>query len=182
MTTTAAVADIFNSTFSAVQIDTAAGTVSASPSDQGRHPSGRPLRRNRLGPGSSGHRIDTVTTVSAMKISIARVYDDIPAGHGHRALVDRLWPRGVSKASAPIDEWCKDIAPSPDLRKWYSHDSAKFDEFGNRYREELADAKVSIELIRLRGLADSAGLVLVTAVRNVDESSAAILQKVIVDL
>jgi uncharacterized protein YeaO (DUF488 family) len=113
------------------------------------------------------------------QIAIARVYDDIPASQGHRVLVDRLWPRGIAKVTAPIDEWCKDIAPSPDLRKWYSHDSAKFGEFGDRYRAELADPSMASELTRLADLARSPGLVLVTAVRYVDESSAAILRGVL---
>lgn len=112
-------------------------------------------------------------------ISIARVYDDIPASRGHRVLVDRLWPRGIAKATAPIDEWCKTIAPSPELRKWYSHDSAKFAEFGSRYRAELGDAAMTDELARLQQLARSPGLVLVTAVRDVSESSAGVLRKVL---
>jgi uncharacterized protein YeaO (DUF488 family) len=112
-------------------------------------------------------------------VSIARVYDDIPANQRHRILVDRLWPRGIAKSTAPIDEWCKDIAPSPELRKWYSHESAKFAEFGDRYRAELAEPPASAALTRLRGLAHSQGLVLVTAVRDVSESSAAILQEVL---
>jgi len=116
-----------------------------------------------------------------LNVSIARVYDDIPGDRGHRVLVDRLWPRGVAKTSAPIDEWCKDIAPSPELRKWYSHDSAKFAEFGNRYRAELAQPSHAPELERLANLARSSGLVLVTAVRDVDESSAAILRAVLID-
>jgi uncharacterized protein YeaO (DUF488 family) len=114
-------------------------------------------------------------------VSIARVYDEIPASRGRRVLVDRLWPRGIAKTIAPIDEWCKDIAPSPELRKWYSHDSAKFAEFGSRYRAELATAAMASELERLHALARSPGLVLVTAVRDVTESSAAILSDVLLD-
>lgn len=114
-----------------------------------------------------------------MTVTIARVYDDVPAVLGHRVLVDRLWPRGVAKARAPIDEWCKQIAPSPDLRKWYSHDPAKFAEFADRYRSELAEPAMTAELDRLRGLARSPGLVLVTAVRDVDISAATVLRGVL---
>jgi uncharacterized protein YeaO (DUF488 family) len=113
------------------------------------------------------------------RVEIARVYDDIPAGGARRVLVDRLWPRGVAKASAPIDEWCKEIAPSPQLRKWYSHDSAKFGEFADRYRAELAEPAAAPRLDGLRQAAAADGLVLVTAVRDVEESSAAVLRGVL---
>jgi uncharacterized protein YeaO (DUF488 family) len=113
------------------------------------------------------------------RIEIARVYDDIPAGGAMRVLVDRLWPRGVAKASAPIDEWCKQIAPSPPLRKWYGHDSAKFAEFGERYRAELRAAAAKPLLDELRRAASAEGLILLTAVRDVAESSAAVLREVL---
>jgi uncharacterized protein YeaO (DUF488 family) len=114
-----------------------------------------------------------------LSVSIARVYEEIPAGRGRRVLVDRLWPRGVAKATAPIDEWCKDIAPSPELRKWYSHDSPRFAAFAHKYRRELASADATEILDRLRAAAAADGLVLVTAVRAVDESSAAVLREVL---
>lgn len=66
-----------------------------------------------------------------------RIYDEPAAGDGYRVLVDRLWPRGVSKERAALDEWCKDIAPSTELRKWFGHDPVKFAEFSARYEEEL---------------------------------------------
>ncbi len=69
---------------------------------------------------------------------IKRVYDEPAAADGYRVLVDRLWPRGVSKERAALDEWDKDIAPSPELRTWFGHDPAKFDEFRARYEDELA--------------------------------------------
>src|SRR3546814_12276611 len=67
--------------------------------------------------------------------NLLRIYDE-PDG-GYRVLVDRLWPRGVSKAEAALDEWLKDVAPSTELRRWYGHDVARFDEFAHRYRAEL---------------------------------------------
>jgi uncharacterized protein YeaO (DUF488 family) len=115
------------------------------------------------------------------RVTIARVYDDVAASSGHRVLVDRLWPRGVTKAAAPIDEWCKDVAPSPQLRKWYSHDPARFPEFGERYRVELAAAERAAQVDRLGELSRTSGLVLVTAVRDVSESSAAILAGVLLN-
>lgn len=70
-------------------------------------------------------------------LAIKRAYAPPVESDGKRILVDRLWPRGLSRVDAAIDEWLKDIAPSPVLRKWFGHDPARFAEFGNRYREEL---------------------------------------------
>ncbi|MDZ7683501.1 MAG: DUF488 domain-containing protein [Fodinibius sp.] len=66
-----------------------------------------------------------------------RIYQDPSNDDGYRVLVDRLWPRGVSKEKARLDEWCKEIAPSTVLRKWFDHDPNKFEEFANRYKAEL---------------------------------------------
>jgi len=71
------------------------------------------------------------------KIAIKRVYDEPAASDGRRILVDRLWPRGLTKEKAKIDHWAKDISPSDGLRKWYGHDPAKWDEFRKRYFAEL---------------------------------------------
>lgn len=69
---------------------------------------------------------------------LARIYDkDIPKGK--RVLVDRVWPRGVSKEDADLDEWLKDVAPSSKLRKWFDHDPDKFDDFKKKYKQELKD-------------------------------------------
>lgn len=70
-------------------------------------------------------------------IDIKRVYEPPAAGDGQRILVDRIWPRGVSKDSAHLTDWLRDIAPSSTLRKWFGHDPAKFQEFATRYRHEL---------------------------------------------
>lgn len=72
-----------------------------------------------------------------MSIAIKRVYEDPVKSDGQRVLVDRLWPRGVSKDKAALDDWCKDIAPSDDLRKWFDHDPDKWSEFRKRFRAEL---------------------------------------------
>lgn len=68
-----------------------------------------------------------------------RVYEDAEQSDGYRVLVDRLWPRGVSKEKAKLDEWSKDIAPTDELRKWFGHDPAKYLEFKQRYEKELDD-------------------------------------------
>ncbi len=74
-----------------------------------------------------------------MKYHIKRIYDEANSNDGYRVLVDRLWPRGVSKQKAALDEWCKAIAPSDELRKWFNHDPAKFQEFATRYDVELSN-------------------------------------------
>ncbi|MGD0572626.1 MAG: DUF488 family protein [Sedimentisphaerales bacterium] len=76
-----------------------------------------------------------------------RVYEKPSAKDGFRVLVDRLWPRGVSKKAAAIDLWCKDIAPSSDLRKWFGHNPAKWDEFKRRYFKELDANREVVSLL-----------------------------------
>ncbi|MDZ7657704.1 DUF488 domain-containing protein [Fodinibius sp.] len=68
-----------------------------------------------------------------------RIYEDYSEDDGYRVLVDRLWPRGVSKEEARLDKWCEEIAPSTELRKWFDHDPNKFEEFANRYKAELTE-------------------------------------------
>lgn len=81
---------------------------------------------------------------------LARIYDeDIPKGK--RVLVDRVWPRGISKEDAKLDEWLKDIAPSTDLRKWFDHDPDKFDDFNKKYKEELKDNDAVKKLKDMKG-------------------------------
>ncbi|MDL2253454.1 DUF488 domain-containing protein [Ruminococcaceae bacterium OttesenSCG-928-I18] len=72
-----------------------------------------------------------------MGFRIKRVYDPYEQSDGKRVLVDRLWPRGMSRERAKLDEWMKDVAPSPALRTWFSHKTERFDEFSRRYLEEL---------------------------------------------
>ena len=81
-------------------------------------------------------------------VKIKRVYDPVSPGDGRRILVDRLWPRGIKKEDAAIDEWLKDIAPSNELRKWYSHDPAKWSEFKKRYKGELKDRTGIVDRLR----------------------------------
>jgi uncharacterized protein YeaO (DUF488 family) len=83
---------------------------------------------------------------------VRRVYDPEGENEGYKVLVDRLWPRGFSKESASWNEWIKEVAPSNELRKWYNHEPAKWEEFKNRYREELSS--ISDELRKLKQLED----------------------------
>jgi uncharacterized protein YeaO (DUF488 family) len=107
-------------------------------------------------------------------VRVRRVYDEPEPQDGARVLVDRIWPRGLAKARADLDEWCKDIAPSTSLRRWYAHDPAKFDEFSRRYRRELEEPERTRALQRLREL-ESRGLTLLTATKNPDISAAHVL-------
>lgn len=83
-------------------------------------------------------------------LQIKRIYEDPSKNDGYRVLVDRLWPRGVSKEAAQLDDWMKEIAPSPELRKWFDHDPARFEEFRMRYEAELAEKDEPLEkLLRI---------------------------------
>lgn len=83
-------------------------------------------------------------------VQIKRVYEDFSESDGYRILVDRLWPRGLSKDKAHVDEWLKDIAPSETLRKWFHHEDGKFAAFRTRYLAELKEKKDLLEGIRQR--------------------------------
>jgi len=82
------------------------------------------------------------------RLKIKRIYEEPSRTDGSRILVDRIWPRGVSKKKAALDEWCKDIAPSPRLRKWFGHDPERFAEFRRRYRAELKSNKPAVKHLR----------------------------------
>lgn len=111
-------------------------------------------------------------------VRITRVYDAPDAG-AHRVLVDRLWPRGLAKGSAPFDAWAKDVAPSTELRRWYAHVPERFEEFARRYAGELAERPASQALAELRSRAAERDLTLVTATRDLQHSSAAVLRDVL---
>jgi uncharacterized protein YeaO (DUF488 family) len=112
-------------------------------------------------------------------IRVKRVYDPPSAADGARVLVDRLWPRGLRKDTAHLDHWAKDVAPSTGLRTWYSHDPDKFSDFRLRYVAELAEPGRREALDRLRELAASGTLTLLTATRELDLSQAAILAQLL---
>lgn len=109
-------------------------------------------------------------------ITIKRVYLPPASNDGRRVLVDRLWPRGLTRDAAAIDEWLKAVAPSTDLRRWFDHDSARWVEFGIRYRKELAAPGVLAEVLRLRDLARTGTVTLLYAARNETENHAVVLR------
>jgi uncharacterized protein YeaO (DUF488 family) len=108
-------------------------------------------------------------------VRVRRVYEDPDRDDGVRVLVDRIWPRGMTKARAALDEWCKDVAPSPELRTWYGHQPDRFEEFARRYRLELEDPPRAAALAHLRDLARDRPVTLLTATREPAISEAAVL-------
>jgi uncharacterized protein YeaO (DUF488 family) len=111
----------------------------------------------------------------ARQILLRRVYDDPSPGDGVRVLVDRVWPRGLTKDAAHLDEWIKDAAPSTPLRRWYGHRPERFTEFRRRYLAELAGPKPAAAMNRLRKLTSARTITLLTATRDIDHSQAAVL-------
>lgn len=100
-----------------------------------------------------------------MSLLAKRIYEDAASSDGLRVLVDRLWPRGVSKERARVDVWLKEIAPTNELRKWFGHEPERWDEFKARYRAELATNAEAVE--RLRELAREGKVTLLTSTRSV---------------
>jgi uncharacterized protein YeaO (DUF488 family) len=111
-----------------------------------------------------------------MPLSIARIYDERGRTRAYRVLVDRLWPRGITKDDAALDEWCKDAAPSTELRRWYGHEPERFKEFARRYRAELRRRPTSAAVAHLRDIVDRrANVTLLTATKEVEHSGAQVL-------
>lgn len=114
------------------------------------------------------------------EVDVRRVYGSIGVERtGTWVLVDRLWPRGVSKEEEPWDEWDKDVAPSSELRTWYHHDDRLYDEFARRYRTELERSPGADALAHLVDLARSGPLTLLTASKDVAHSDATVLRDIV---
>lgn len=109
-----------------------------------------------------------------MKVSIKRVYEKPDSADGFRVLVDRLWPRGVSKEHAEVDEWLKDVGPSDELRKWFGHVPERFEEFASRYGAELAASEAFRSLQAI--VADHANVTLVYSAKDEDHNQAVVLR------
>jgi len=108
-------------------------------------------------------------------LQIKRIYEDPTDEDGYRVLVDRLWPRGVSKEDAKLDEWMKEITPSPELRKWFDHDPDKFEEFKKRYENELA-AKHEL-VVKLLDMAENQNITLLYAAKDESHNHAIVLKE-----
>jgi uncharacterized protein YeaO (DUF488 family) len=104
-----------------------------------------------------------------------RIYDDASPEDGLRILVDRIWPRGIRKEDARLDEWIRDVAPSTELRRWYGHDPERYDEFRRRYLAELREPAWEKAVRRLRKYAGQHRMTLLTATTDLEHSQAAVL-------
>ena len=120
-----------------------------------------------------------MTAGQRRRFEIRRAYDAPSRDRSYQVLVDRLWPRGVRKDEAALDEWAKDVAPSDALRRWFGHETGKFEEFARRYRAELEESPGQEVVTRVRGEAASRPVTLVTATRDVEHSGAAVLRAVL---
>ncbi|MGE5695524.1 MAG: DUF488 domain-containing protein [Candidatus Sericytochromatia bacterium] len=110
---------------------------------------------------------------------IARIYDSPEPGDGVRVLADRLWPRGVRKDDPRIDRWIKDVAPSSELRRWYNHDLARYDEFVARYRQELEGPAAAAALGELRRLVAAGPVTLLTSAKDVEHGHLVVLENML---
>ncbi|MCZ2075699.1 MAG: DUF488 family protein [Bryobacterales bacterium] len=110
-------------------------------------------------------------------IHLKRVYEKHSHKDGPRVLVDRLWPRGLTKEQARVDLWLKDLAPSSDLRKWFAHDPAKWQEFQTRYRKELREKRRALE--SLKQLSDEQTVTLVYGARDQERNAARVPKRVL---
>lgn len=110
-------------------------------------------------------------------IQIKRIYDEPEKQDGYRILVDRLWPRGMTKERAHLDEWNKEVAPSDELRKWFGHKMENFEEFSRKYKAELKDK--GEELQRIRELAEDKMVTLLYAARDTEVNHARVLLEVL---
>lgn len=108
-------------------------------------------------------------------VRVKRVSDEPEPADGRRVLVDRVWPRGARKERVAYDEWLREVAPSPDLRRWFGHDPARFDEFAARYRAELADGPPAEALARLREWTRAGPVTLLTSTRDPAVAHTAVL-------
>jgi uncharacterized protein YeaO (DUF488 family) len=112
--------------------------------------------------------------IPAENVRLKRIYEAAADDDGARVLVDRLWPRGVSKTRAALTTWCKDIAPSPELRRWFGHEPSRWPEFAERYRAEL---RQNAELIAaLRAMARQGPLTLLFGARDEAHNEAVVLR------
>ena len=109
-------------------------------------------------------------------IRIKRIYEPPAPEDGYRVLIDRLWPRGIGRDAAHLDDWLRDIAPSTQLRRWFDHDPARWPEFVERYRKELAEPTAAAHLARLVDLARRATVTLLFAARDEQHCNAVVVR------
>jgi uncharacterized protein YeaO (DUF488 family) len=110
-------------------------------------------------------------------IRLKRVYDQPSRTDGLRVLVDRVWPRGLTKQRAAVELWLKDVAPSTDLRKWFNHDPSKWKEFESRYRKELREKKADLQLLKKESKERT--VTLLFGARDAEHNQAVVLKKLL---
>lgn len=110
------------------------------------------------------------------KIVLKRIYEDYEKSDGYRILVDRIWPRGVKKEDAHLDEWLKEIAPTDELRKWYGHDVEKWEAFSEKYLAEIKDNKNAAEEIK-KTVKDKKKVTLLFGAKDEKHNQAIVLKK-----
>jgi uncharacterized protein YeaO (DUF488 family) len=115
----------------------------------------------------------------ALDVRAKRAYDPAEDGDGYRVLIDHVWPRGVSREGARLDDWARELAPSDELRKWFGHDPGRFAEFRARYRDELAEQSQRLEELRRR--ARTGTLTIVYAARDRQHNNAVVLSELLRD-
>lgn len=118
------------------------------------------------------------TRIAAGRVRLKRAYDAPEADDGKRILVDRLWPRGLAKADAQLDQWMKEVGPSTELRQWFGHDAARWDEFRERYRAELRE-HANDYVTQLRDIAREDTLTLVYAAHDAEHNNAVVLRELL---
>ncbi len=112
-------------------------------------------------------------------VRVRRAYEEAADDDGIRVLVDRLWPRGLPKDRAHLDEWSREVSPSPELRTWYGHEPSRFEEFRSRYQAELEEPERAQALDHLRDLTRRGTLTLLTATKRADISAATVLAEIL---
>jgi uncharacterized protein YeaO (DUF488 family) len=113
-------------------------------------------------------------------VHVKRIYDEVDRADGYRVLVDHMWPRGVSRERAHLDEWARELAPSDDLRRWFAHDPQKFQEFRTRYTVELASRRAA--LLELARRAAGGPVTILYAARDQQHNNAIVVAEVLRDL
>lgn len=140
-------------------------------------------RRRRAGaeyssPACYLHEFKPTKSAQPRGVRIKRIYEPRASADGYRALVDRLWPRGISKARAALDAWLVELAPSSELRQWFGHDPGRFAEFARRYRTELRAQRRTLDGLRARAARER--VTLLYAARDARINHAAVLREVLV--
>ena len=112
-----------------------------------------------------------------MDVRLKRAYDPPERSDGYRVLIDRIWPRGISKEQAHLDEWARELAPSTELRRWFGHDPARFAEFRRRYLDELKPHEAKLRELRRRAREET--LTLVYGARDTEHNDAVVLAELL---